>query len=380
MAAPDGGDPKGFQRRRTSTEGESELAAAFFKQARGDGLRRLDPPDPSPAEVPPATQTAAEPVEPEAASVPASEASPPAPPTAPDPDTDLEAEAPSPPPAPEEVEASPEAEPEAPLEASAGIELSDGTQLTPAEVEAGYLRQGDYTRKTQELATQRREVEEARAGVDAQMTERMGQLEQLAGTLEHEIARYRPSAAQMQQLRQQNPGEWSARMAELQNQDHMVRAARVEQARLREEQRQASLPAEKAALATADPKAFGLENFEATYQNLGRWITSPEGGGLPPEVWDRTTDHRMILLAHKAMKYDQATGPKARAPKNLGKIPKVIRPGAVQRAEAGETEEAGYRAAVNRVGEQSSLENLAAGFLALDKRNKARGRGRGGMA
>lgn len=39
------------------------------------------------------------------------------------------------------------------------LTLSDGTELTGKELREGYLRQADYTRKTQELAEQRREVE-----------------------------------------------------------------------------------------------------------------------------------------------------------------------------------------------------------------------------
>lgn len=41
------------------------------------------------------------------------------------------------------------------------IRLSDGSEVTLAELERGYLRQSDYTRKTQELSKQRDELSQA---------------------------------------------------------------------------------------------------------------------------------------------------------------------------------------------------------------------------
>ena len=45
--------------------------------------------------------------------------------------------------------------------ASDTIRLSDGTEVTLDELERGYLRQSDYTRKTQDVARQREELEQA---------------------------------------------------------------------------------------------------------------------------------------------------------------------------------------------------------------------------
>jgi hypothetical protein len=44
----------------------------------------------------------------------------------------------------------------------------DGQKLTLDELKAGYLRQSDYTKKTQELATKRKELENMKP---AEMTE-----------------------------------------------------------------------------------------------------------------------------------------------------------------------------------------------------------------
>lgn len=70
----------------------------------------------------------------------------------------------------EEVEDTPTEEPATETEVATEaedpdlIELSDGTKVTAEELVKGYLRQSDYTRKTQELASERKRVEDL-AGV-----------------------------------------------------------------------------------------------------------------------------------------------------------------------------------------------------------------------
>jgi hypothetical protein len=74
------------------------------------------------------------------------------------------------PPAPEAEESTDEAESESdaeeqpeeePQKAGTKIKLSDGSEHTLEEIEKGFLRQQDYTRKTQELSSNRKLLEEA---------------------------------------------------------------------------------------------------------------------------------------------------------------------------------------------------------------------------
>ena len=68
----------------------------------------------------------------------------------------------------EQPEESDEEDPEGPVELDdeAKVRLKDGTEVTLAELREGALRRDDYTRKTQELADQRRELEEQREKID----------------------------------------------------------------------------------------------------------------------------------------------------------------------------------------------------------------------
>src|SRR4051812_35283481 len=61
-----------------------------------------------------------------------------------------------------ESESEPEGQPEEePQKAGTKIKLSDGSEHTLEEIEKGFLRQQDYTRKTQELSSNRKALEDA---------------------------------------------------------------------------------------------------------------------------------------------------------------------------------------------------------------------------
>ena len=70
----------------------------------------------------------------------------------------------------------------------------DGQQVSIDELKNGYLRQSDYTRKTQELAQQRRDVEQAN-----EFLERLKQNPELAQQLG-----YDPQQAEIERIQQQN--------------------------------------------------------------------------------------------------------------------------------------------------------------------------------
>jgi len=53
-------------------------------------------------------------------------------------------------------------QPTPPVSQPAEVELSDGTKVSVEELKKGYLRDGDYRRKTQEVAAQRRQLEAER--------------------------------------------------------------------------------------------------------------------------------------------------------------------------------------------------------------------------
>ena len=83
------------------------------------------------------------------------------------------------------------------------LTLSDGTALTLEEVEKGFLREADYTRKTMELAETRKAVVQRETELAEQTTIIETATQRLLGLVQ-QLVPPMPSAA----LAQQNPGEY----------------------------------------------------------------------------------------------------------------------------------------------------------------------------
>ncbi len=341
------GDPAGFERKTSgSPGGMDDLAAAFYKQGSI-----------------PADNRSAEPVKPEALraaeEAPEDEVVQPTDEVVETEETEetVEAEA-------VEEEAAEEAE-EAAVEggdAPEMVDMGDGNQIPLDELVKGHLRQADYTRKTQELAEMRRALEAEKEQYNQQFAQAGAHITELAAKLQQEI-KATEETVDLDTLRQQDPAEYSAKLLDLQRKKELANAAQAQQEALYQQQRYEIVMRERAALA-AQNDAF-KENFDDTYSELTKWVTSPEGGGLPPEMWDQVYDHRAVLLAHKAMQHDTATRTVApKVARKLAKTPKVIRPGQHVDTRQASTED--YDKAKTAARESGTLDDLAKAFQARE--------------
>lgn len=266
-----------------------------------------------------------------------------------------------------EVETTDDEEPEASDDEM--VDMGDGTQVPLKELTSGYLRQSDYTRKTQELAEQRKAFEADKQKYIEQSAQVGSYVNHLVEQLEANIKNDTLTEAQLEELRTSDPGEYAARRADEQRKQELVNAAKAQQQALYNQQRYEIVTRERAALAQSNP-AFA-QNFDDTYAELTAWVTSPEGGGLPPEMWDQVFDHRAVTLAHKAMMHDRAA--KVEAPKvarKLAKLPKVVRPG--RKVDTGQARSNEYEQTLSRAKETGRLDDLAAAFAQKERIRRGR--------
>ena len=91
---------------------------------------------------------------------------------------------------------------------AAMVMLSDGTEISLGEIEKGYLRQSDYTRKTQEIA----QVREDYSRREAELTQQAQHLEAASQALLARVQQLIPPAPSPA-LAQQNPAEYVRQMA-----------------------------------------------------------------------------------------------------------------------------------------------------------------------
>ena len=243
------------------------------------------------------------------------------------------------------------------------VELPDGRRLTLEEIERGVLRQDDYSRKTQQLALERQELEARAAQVNSIESQEVQTLRALVEQLQQDSAIAQPSPQEWETLRTTDPGEYAARIA-----DHNMRQQRMAYAQQEIErrdaaERQTQAATERVRLMEAVP-AFRTEAGEWNadlYRQVGEYVVG--SGQMDPDLWSGLTDHRLITLCHKAMEHDRTTRKAPQVTQALAKKPRILRPGASQ---PGNPRAERQRAADQHLRENpNSIDAAAAAYLAM---------------
>lgn len=210
--------------------------------------------------------------------------------------------------------------------------LEDGTEISEEEAKRGYLRQADYTKKTQELAQDRKQLAQA-------WQQRAQEREVLAENLNLAISVVEPTLAELagtdwDRLAREDAYEYAekralydqaqARYNQLTEQGRAVLQQQQQEQEAQRKQRQA-MEAKRLQMAfpdLADPtKANAFRGRLRDYaQNVVR---------LSPQEAGSIVDHRMVILMEKARRYDelQKSGLSS-ARKKVSKSPKrAMKPG-----------------------------------------------------
>lgn len=201
------------------------------------------------------------------------------------------------------------------------------TEVSLDEAIAGYQRQQAFTRKTQELAEQRKamqaESEEIRT-VRTTYEQRLSELEETLDAL-------MPDDSAIESLREQDPQKFAAAHAELERRRKIVEAVKTERERVQEEQsktiqeaQQAILAEEREKLHLAVPEWQDEDRAAADKAKLAEY--AEKSYGFTQDELVRVQDHRAIVLLRKAMLYDQAQEKGRSAPKKRKRAP-TLKPG-----------------------------------------------------
>lgn len=224
----------------------------------------------------------------------------------------------------DEPEAAEAAEEEAPEEESEGPEEEAGDEaeqpqtftvkvdgeevtVTLEELQRGYSRTQDYTRKTMELAEAKKALEPERQALRQEREQYANLLPKLEAHLQQQW-----ESPELQELRQTNPAEYLLRRDELKQQAEAVRLERerVEQAEREEQEKERMERRREEALKLIEtlPDLKDRKNFEET---VGYALSL----GFTPEDIQETDNHRAYVVLWKAMQYDRlkAKGPEVRA-------------------------------------------------------------------
>lgn len=220
-------------------------------------------------------------------------------------------------------------EPEVVAEPEAITIEVDGETVTVNrdELKASYMRQKDYTRKTQELAEQRKAFE----AEYQQIAGERQQYSQLLGALEQQLQQTTGAEPDWDTLRATDPIEYSLQWTEWQRGQQKRQLIAAEQQRMQQlamvEQQKAmaqTLERERQALLAVVPEWKDAEKAKVEKAMV---IEQGKKLGFSEDELSQAIDHRAILALRKAALYDQLMSKKQVVDQSKPAPQKVVKPG-----------------------------------------------------
>jgi len=208
----------------------------------------------------------------------------------------------------------------------------DGKEVdvTLDELQKGYSRTQDYTRKTQQIAEVRKQVEQETQAVRAERQ----QYAQLLGALQAQLQSSEPQV-DLERLYNEDPIEWVRQKEVLRERQEKAYAIQAEQQRLsyvgqQEQQRamQEHLESQKDALLAALPEWKDPKKAKAEKALV---LESAKSVGFSDDDLKSVYDHRLVLLLRKAAMYDQMVSKRQGIKPVVNNGPRPAKPGAAGR-------------------------------------------------
>ena len=208
----------------------------------------------------------------------------------------------------------------------------DGKEVsvTLDELQKGYSRTQDYTRKTQQIAEVRKQVEQETQAVRAERE----QYAQLLGALQAQLQSSEPQV-DLERLYHEDPIEWVRQKEVMRERQEKLGAIQSEQQRLSqvsqyEQQRamEAQLASQQEALLAALPDWKDPKKAKAEKALV---IESAKAAGFTDEDLKSVYDHRLVLLLRKAALFDQMVSKRQGIKPVVNNGPRTAKPGAAGR-------------------------------------------------
>jgi hypothetical protein len=203
-------------------------------------------------------------------------------------------------------------------------------ELTLSELKSLAQQGADYTKKTQQVAEQRKALEaEAQAIEEAKYlrdayAQRLQAMEQLLNTPEQN--------EDLEYLKESDPIGYAVRVAEKQQQREQLQAVQAERQRIAEQQQaeyaqqlQGYLAQQAEQLTKVLPEYSDPVKGEALRTELRSFAKSSLG--FSDQELSMVRDSRQVLALHKAMLYDKLQQAKPNVNKRVSEAPKTIKSG-----------------------------------------------------
>ena len=173
----------------------------------------------------------------------------------------------------------------------------DGESVSIEEIKLGYLRQSDYTKKTQAVSEQRKAAEEQTANYEST-------LNALLTASGADLSRF--DNVDWEQAAVQNPDQYKQAKAvfEQTQQTYNFIKSQADEHQKRSQEQQQAMSRENAKESLTVLKSTIPNWNNDLYYSIGEYAT--QSLGVTSEEFNEVHDHRMITALYKAMKFDQA--------------------------------------------------------------------------
>ena len=201
-------------------------------------------------------------------------------------------------------------------------------EVTLDELQAGYSRQADYTRKSQVLAEQRKKAEEELAATQQERQRYISQLEQFTAQADSKLDELK--STDWTRLKEEDPTEYMLKRDQYRELQENKRTVEEEQKNLQYKSQQEQQAKWQEEL---------VRQQEIMAQRLPEWNDPTKGTKLKQDIKsfalktgfseqevDSLIDARSVDVLHKAMLYDNLLAAKI-SNKKAKVVPKVTRPG-----------------------------------------------------
>jgi hypothetical protein len=202
-------------------------------------------------------------------------------------------------------------------------------EVTLDDLIKGYQREADYTKKTQTLAEQRKQVESERQVIEQAKSQR-DQYQERLGMIESALRTYAPQE-NLEALKETDPIGYAVKVAEQTQREKQLQAVQMERARIAQQQQaeqsqnlNSHLAVEAQKLAEAIPEYADEQKSVQVKKDIRDYAKKI---GWSDEELANVYDSRAVLTLYRAMQYEKLMGNKAGVTKKVNEAPKMLKPG-----------------------------------------------------
>lgn len=209
-------------------------------------------------------------------------------------------------------------------------------EVTLDDLIKGYQREADYTKKTQTLAEQRKQVEAERQVIEQAKSQRDQYQERLA-MIESALRTYAPQE-NLEALKETDPIGYAVKVAEQTQREKQLQSVQMERARIAQQQQaeqsqnlNSHLAVEAQKLAEAIPEYADEQKSVQVKKDIRDYAKKI---GWSDEELASVYDSRAVLTLYRAMQYEKLMGNKAGVTKKVNEAPKMLKPGVSRQTDA----------------------------------------------